>query len=363
MGVRLRSWWQKIKQHPVAAVLTALLVVVIVLVVLSVLGYIFNWNWTGLGSYIPPTKASNFQRGKTIWDWLQLLIIPAVLAVGGYLFNYTTSRNEQKASVLHNQTEREIASDHQREAALQAYIDKMSELLLHEKLRESEPHDEVRKIARIRTLTVLNLLDGKRKGSVLQFLKDSELINRGTTIINLFGANLSGAILSKAFLNGVDLVQVDLSGANLRQANLGYIPSIPPEDQEYIEGADLSGANLSEANMSEAYLDQVNLRRANLTKANLSGADLDRADLRYADLTDADLSYAKLMSADLSYANLTGADLTNTELSLYTEWENGFGADLSKSILKGVTGITIKELEKRAESLKGAIMPDGSIHP
>src|SRR5258708_5587246 len=205
MGTRLRSWRQKIKQHPVAAVLTALLVVVIVLVVLSVLGYIFNWNWTGLGSYIPPTKAGNFQRGKTLWDWLQLLIIPAVLAVGGYLFNYTTSRNEQKASVLHNQTEREIASDNQREAALQAYIDNMSELLLHEKLRESGPNDEVRKIARVRTLTVLPRLDAERQGSVLQFLHESGLIDKGRSIVDLHGADLSGAILDKADLRGADL--------------------------------------------------------------------------------------------------------------------------------------------------------------
>ncbi|MGZ3611524.1 MAG: hypothetical protein ACXVBU_15830, partial [Ktedonobacteraceae bacterium] len=58
-------------------------------------------------------------QGKTLWDWLQLLIIPVVLALGGYLFTYTTGR-----------TEREIASDRQCEEALQAYIDKISELLL-----------------------------------------------------------------------------------------------------------------------------------------------------------------------------------------------------------------------------------------
>ena len=165
MGTRLRSWRQKIKQHPVAAVLTALLVVVIVLIVLSVLGYIFNWNWTGLGPYIPPTKASNFQRGKTLWDWLQLLIIPAVLAVGGYVINLTISRSEQEATKQRAQseqaaekralTEHEIALDNQREAALQAFINELSELLLHENLRGPQPVVEVREIARVRTLTIL----------------------------------------------------------------------------------------------------------------------------------------------------------------------------------------------------------------
>ncbi len=299
MGTRLRSWRQKIKQHPVAAVLTALLVVVIVLVVLSVLGYIVNWNWTGLGSYIPPTKAGNFQRGKTLWDWLQLLIIPAVLAVGGYLFNYTTSRNEQKASVLHNQTEREIASDHQREAALQAYIDNMSELLLHEKLRESGPNDEVRKIARVRTITVLPRLDAERQGSVLQFLHESGLIDKGRSIVDLHGADLSGAILDKA---------------DLREATLA----------------------------------EVNLSHATLREADLQGADLREADLREADLREAILVKATLIEADLRGAKLWGAKLWATNLS---------GANL-----KDAPHITTEQLN-RAKSLKGATMPDGDIHP
>src|SRR5205807_2538226 len=104
--------------------------------------------------------------------------IPVVLAIGGYLFTLTTSRNERKVADRHNQTEREIAQDNQRAAALQDYIDKMSELLLHEKLRESLPESEARTVARVRTLTVLPRLDGERKGRVLQFLHESDLIDR-----------------------------------------------------------------------------------------------------------------------------------------------------------------------------------------
>jgi hypothetical protein len=191
-----RSWWQKIKIHPVRAVLIAFFVVVIVLIILSILGYILNWDWTGLNSTDltstpqKPTSIIVYQPGKTLWDWLQLLIIPAVLAVAGYIINLTISKGEQAATEQRAQsereaaekraeTERDIAQDNQREAALQEYIDKMSELLLHEKLRESQPEDEVRKIARVRSLTVLPRLDGKRKGSVIKFLYESGLIEKG----------------------------------------------------------------------------------------------------------------------------------------------------------------------------------------
>jgi len=178
-----QKWWHQIKTHPVRTVLIALLVVAIILIMLSTLGYIFNWGWTGLGPYISPPhpKDSDFQRGKTLWDWMQLLIIPAVLAVAGYVINLTISRGEQAATEQRAQSEREatekraeterkIADDNQRETALKEYIDKMSELFLHEDLLGSDPKKEVRETARIQTLTVLNRLDGKRKGSVLQFL-------------------------------------------------------------------------------------------------------------------------------------------------------------------------------------------------
>src|SRR5215469_16784321 len=81
---------------------------------------------------------------------MQLLFIPVVLAVAGFWFNH----RERKAAELraeaereierqHAKTESDIAEDNQREAALQEYIGKMSELLLHEKLRESKSEDEV----------------------------------------------------------------------------------------------------------------------------------------------------------------------------------------------------------------------------
>jgi hypothetical protein len=102
-----------------------------------------------------------------------------VLVVGGFLLNFATSR-----------TERGIAIDKQREDALQAYIDKMSELLLEKDLRKSGEDDEVRKIVHVRTLTVLPRLDGNRKARVLQFLYDSGLIDKDSKIIKLGGADL-----------------------------------------------------------------------------------------------------------------------------------------------------------------------------
>src|SRR5207244_4456031 len=107
-------------------------------------GYFFNWGWTGLSQ-------------KTLWDWMQLLIIPAVLAVSGYAINLTISRSEQNATekraetdrylaLSHAEIEREIAYSNHQEAALQAYFDDMTQLILHENLHKSEPGTAVRLI-------------------------------------------------------------------------------------------------------------------------------------------------------------------------------------------------------------------------
>jgi len=354
MGAKKSSWWQQIKQHPVATVLIALLSVVIVLIILSILGYIFNWGWTGLGPYISPPhpKDSDFQRGKTLWDWLQLLIIPAVLAVAGYVINLTISRSEQEATKQRAQSEQEIADDNQRETALQEYVNKMSELLLDGDLCKSTVKDEVQKIARVRTLTVLPRLNGKRKGIVLQFLYEAQLINKGGRIVDLSGADLRGADLSFTTLTGADLKGANFwwarfFAANLKGADLSHAALI----NSNLEGADLSGADLSEAEPTAAILNGADLSHANLSGADLSEAILGDADLSSANLSGADLSEAGLMGTNLKGADLSGATLNETYLR---------DAILIDANL-GRTEVTEEQLDK-AKSLVGATMPDGSIH-
>jgi uncharacterized protein YjbI with pentapeptide repeats len=160
-------------------------------------------------------------------------------------------------------------SDRQQEEALQAYIDSLSELLLHEKLRQSAEDGEVRSIARVRTLTVLPRLDGKRKRSVVQFLYESGLIHKDKKVVDLSGADLSDADLDQA-----DLRDANLSGARLVGASLIL--------------ARLIGADLNTANLASAVL-----RVADLSGADLSGAWLIEANLSSAKVTDEQLSKAR----------------------------------------------------------------------
>jgi hypothetical protein len=182
-----RPWYKR----PLVVTLVGIGSIALILgpIVLIVGGYWFKWQWTGFNAEVGP-NVQQYQPTKTLWDWLQLLgvlAIPLVVGLGTVWFTL------QQGKVSDAET-----TDNQHEAALQAYIDKMSELLLKEHLRTSTEEEEVRQIARIRTLTVLRRLDAERKGSVIQFLQEAGLIKKEKAILDLTGADLRGADLRRA---------------------------------------------------------------------------------------------------------------------------------------------------------------------
>jgi hypothetical protein len=162
-------------------------------------------DWTGFGPYDEEARGP---RSKTLWDWLDLLIVGLVIAAGGILLN-RSARNRQQA----------IARANRQQETLQSYYDKLADLLLdYELKKDTEKGREAQDIARARTLATLRALDSDRKGWLLKFLYESELINRDNPIVSLVSADLLGANLSEANLSEANLGGADLNGARLRGA-------------------------------------------------------------------------------------------------------------------------------------------------
>jgi hypothetical protein len=162
-------------------------VVVVVALLISLFGgYVLGWQWTGIVVH------DDFPK-RTLWDWLQLLIIPAVLAGGGIWFNRRQQARTQESEDRRSQ-----------DGALQAYFDYMSQLLgdKDRPLHRARRGDTLSAVARARTLIVLSRLDGARKGSVVQFLHESGLITRKHVVVDLTDADLRKADLRKADLVG-----------------------------------------------------------------------------------------------------------------------------------------------------------------
>ncbi|MBN3949930.1 MAG: pentapeptide repeat-containing protein [Nostoc sp. NMS7] len=351
--------------------------VAVVAGVIAIYSVLYRFEWSGFGpdsnksvsteEAINPKdgkiiklkkETENFQSAKTLWDWLQLFGVIAIPLALFYFERREQRRSDQRAQEEKTQVEeqakrekanqeeqakreKEIADNNLHEQALEAYIDRMSELLIDKelkvlidkKLKESDSEyqklDAALDIVRARTLSVLRRLDqdGERKGSVIRFLVDAELINNldlnGRTLdlngANLIGANLLGgdnlssANLWRANLSRANLWRAYLSRANLSSANL---------EGAILEGAILEGAYLSSANLSGAILEGAYLIDANLSSANLEGANLSSANLEGANLSSANLEGAYLIDANLSSTNLEVAKkLTPEQVKSASNWE------------------------------------------
>jgi uncharacterized protein YjbI with pentapeptide repeats len=279
------------------------LLVAVSVVAFIVTAYVRHWKWAGFAA--SPSEPASVRPYKTLWDWLQLLIVPAILILVVALWNASqTSRDKSRED------------DARQATVLTAYLNQMSDLILEEDLLISEVDSPVRAVARSVTLITLRRVGGERKGAIIRFLYESHLLQ------------IPQEQEHNVYLNGADLSSANLAGAQLPRAFLG--------DVNDLGLVDLGGANLAGASLRAANLRGVTLGGSDLRGADLRGADLSPADPGGADLS-ADLGDADLRNANLSHANLRGAYLSSAKLA----GANLRGADLQGANLADATGLDL----------------------
>jgi uncharacterized protein YjbI with pentapeptide repeats len=349
------------------------------------------------------TKTYELQPGKTLWDWLQLLLVPVVLAIVAFAFNAgQASMNLQ------------LQEQNQQEQVVNNYLNQMSNLLLQYHLHDSKLGDPIRAIAQAYTLTALDRLDSEHKNLIILFLYRADLLkyhyykNKETEcgdpkvlkkqfpdespIITLSQGHIEGVTINDLGLSCIDLHNMNLEGSNfstsvLDRADLGLSFATNADfSHTSMKAANLYYLDLSNANLQGALLQYANMKGICLSHARLDGADLQHADLRVyphkgnytilfcgqrynatltltpANLSDAVLTQANLTDANLTQANLTDANLTQANLTdANLTQANLTGADLTQANLSHAKVSSAQLAE--AMSLAGAIMPNGSKHP
>ena len=337
---------------------TVVLILITILIGVSIAGYVLNLEWTGL-------RGTTDGGPKTLWHWLDLLVIPIVLAAGALWFKRVEVGIAQS-----------VERGRAQETALETYFDRMSDLLLDQDnpLITSESGSPCQEMATTRTFAVLRRLDSKWRNHVFQFLLDARLLGRAKKLadseeddthqtvaresdpIALFqGRNMTKMVLEGAFLNDANLEGAILREANLEGANLKWTNL----KQADLRDANLEGADLSEANLGGTNLWKANLEGAKLWKANLEGAFPNYANLKGTDLSEANLKGAYLYGAnlegtDLWKANLKGADLSGANLE---------GAILQQANLEGATlgEANLEGANLNGANLEGAFLSDANL--
>ena len=227
----------------------------------------YKHSWTGFAAL---TKANGeVVPGKTLWDWLDLLIVPLILAIAAFALDGSRKRSEQRTE-----------SDRQRQQILDDYFDFITDVLITPGVGKNEdaPGAQVihgsmaRSVARSRTLSALRQLDGGRKAALIQFIYEAGLIGKSPAL------NLNGADLTDADFDEATLVGCELRGARFRRASFRNASLM---DSDF-SGSDFRQADLTGARFTHARLEQAVFRDANLTRADLSFADMNQADTRGA---------------------------------------------------------------------------------
>ncbi len=279
----------------------SILLIIILVITLVIGGWAIMPNtaplWTGFGPY---NETINGPRAKTLWDWLDLLIVPLVLSLGVWFL-----------SSAEKESEKLVELDRQRQGILDLFINQISKLILENSLRSENVTKEIRIIARTYALGAFRRLDRERKAEALQFLLESKLIHNNPII--------------------------PLKGANLREASL--------------DSADLIGAEIK-----GAYFCNASFKKANLTATNLCGCDLSFVDFTQVTFTDTDLSYtflkyAKLRNVDLTKANLDCADVEGADLRgaklLRNQYDQLVSVDKAKFSRMDLLPVSLKKGEKK----------------
>lgn len=320
-------------------------VAILTLAIFAWFGYRGRWSWTGLPADPgDPDTGRPSAPAKTFWDWLQLLIVPLVLAVAAFGLNAAQADRDRQSEQSRAERELQVVRDEARERSLHSYIERMSELILNRRLPVSGAVSPAHRanaqmLARTLTLVELHQMDGRRKAVILQFLWEMGLIRQKSRwvmsegsrrweytgqltypIVNLAGADLRGlkmdelqlspnsATLASAIGNrhgggihqvriGVDLRGTELEGASFRGTNLA--------------NADLNEANVRDVDFGDAYMVATAFDQSCLTGTSFRNAHLGRERLVPAD----SILYAEGHRVDFRGADLDGADLRSSLLS------------------------------------------------
>lgn len=238
-----------------------LLFLLIIANVAIVSNWIANFKWSG------------FQK-KSFWDWLQLLIVPLMLALGAFYLNSAADFRDYQ-----------IAQERKQQEILTDYFSKMQGLIVEtKKIKETSgytklhPKDEAarllpefRSTAQALTLSVLEQLDGKRKGKVIIYLAESQLITVDNNKpysqpeIELDGANLAGMVL-----NDVDQVEtvdkkplgVAITGADMTESTIKNV--------RLFVGSQLRESDFSRANLTDVYFTNAKMSQAKFFKGTIN---------------------------------------------------------------------------------------------
>lgn len=232
-------------------------------------------DWTGFGEY---PIIENVAPKKKLWDWMDLLIVPILIAITVWWLGWLDNQNQIK-----------IDNEKAQRESLNEFFKTISFYLLDKNLRNSKIESEIRSLARSRTIEFISRADSKRKGAILQFLFESALIN-SDPVINLNGVRFDNSDFKFLSLKGVKLAGI------------------------YFKNCDFSNSNFFDSNFAASDFSGSNFSLAKFDNCNIAGAKFTFAKMRGIELRNTDLSQTFIDGVDFHNADLSKSIMKKEQL-------------------------------------------------
>ncbi|WP_076415016.1 pentapeptide repeat-containing protein [Shewanella sp. UCD-KL12] len=256
-------------------------------------------------------------KQKSLWEWMELLFIPAALLICGYFLNVSQATRQQEIEnkrieaqlkLENKRTETQLKLEEKRYISQAKFernkfnIERLHNfqyliigLMANNGLGRANSSLATVEAATALTISTLTQLGGNEKGQLIIFLYSLNLIAKESPIISLEGADLSNISFTTHFMDSVNLSGINLKGSLLNSADFWRV-------------------NLSNSDLSHTYLVDSNFGKANVSLSNISHSNLNNARFTNANMAGVDLSNSSLVDNDMSYSNLSNAKILNCEI-------------------------------------------------
>lgn len=99
------------------------------------------WGWQVIGPSLSEESPRTIATGLTLWDWMDMLLVPVLLTAGGLFFYRLRQRSEERATQRWDAVQQQLQAGAEREKQLEARLEQITTLLSEEKQEQTSTED------------------------------------------------------------------------------------------------------------------------------------------------------------------------------------------------------------------------------
>lgn len=310
-----------------------------------------GWTFIGIGKYEVPNKNPNatepifYRPAKTLWNLLEVLIIPVFVAVAIWYLDRQDNQRKEKIADNERKQRTILAQNERMQAVLTDFIEKVSDLILVYEQSNPRNRKHVRNIIHARVIDAAKELDENRKAQVFEFL---HTLGRLTPL-------KSGPRLHNVLANEEDH-QSSENDYNFQ------IPQKPDGNYQRFPDSILDRVDFSKIRLKDIRSEPIDIsgvrmqdavvENADFSNCILRGVRFDRAQFDNIQLIDSILDFSYWQQSKIKKSKFTNAKLNEVD---FTEAEF-IETNLQSAKVKGIKGEKTKWIQI---ILKDAVLEGG----